>query len=82
MRARIQRFVKAPGPYRQAQAEEIQYRPYLIDGCLARTGLNDPGNHMHYEFKLLAPSAARFRAGIEDEGVIDPFFGGAGLGPE
>jgi hypothetical protein len=42
MRARIQRFVKPPGPYRQAQAEEIQYRPYLIDGCLARTGLKRP----------------------------------------
>jgi len=42
MRARIQRFVKPPGPYLQAQAEEIQYRSYLTDGCLARTGLKRP----------------------------------------
>ena len=28
-----------PGPHHQAQAEEIQYRPHLIDGCLAATGL-------------------------------------------
>jgi len=28
-----------PGPHRQAQAEKIQYRPDLINGCLAATGL-------------------------------------------
>jgi hypothetical protein len=28
-----------PSPHHQAQAEEIQYRPHLIDGCLAGTGL-------------------------------------------
>ena len=29
-----------------------------------------------------APSAASFRARVEDEGVIDAFFGGSGLGAE
>jgi len=33
------RWTGRPGPHRQAQAEEDQYRPHLIDGCLAGTGL-------------------------------------------
>ena len=26
--------------------KKIQYRPHLIDGCLAATGLTEPGYHM------------------------------------
>ena len=34
--------------------KKIQYRPHLIDGCLAATGLrSNPGDHVHYEFKLV-----------------------------
>lgn len=33
---------------------KTQYRPHLINGCLTTTGLTiEPGNHMHYEFKLV-----------------------------
>ena len=35
--------------------KKIQYRPHLIDGCLAATGLkSNPGDHMHYEFILVS----------------------------
>jgi hypothetical protein len=35
--------------------KKIQYRPHLIDGCLAATGLTlEPWCPMHYEFTLVS----------------------------
>ena len=41
--------------------KKIQYRPHLIDGCLAATDLKiEPGDHnAHYEFNLVS---ARYAA--------------------
>ena len=42
--------------------KKIQYRPHLIDGCLAGTGLKiDPGDHMHYEFNLASYSGGNVK---------------------
>jgi len=43
MRARIQRFVKPPGPYRQAQAEEISTGPTWSTAASPGPAWNDPG---------------------------------------
>lgn len=50
--------------------------------ALTDNGKLRPGFCSRVSHFRVPPSVAGFRAGVEDEGVIDPFFGGAGLGPE